>query len=101
MRGLDPDDHSHDMSAISEKECEVLGPVEHNRWNVEKLLMGFRKPRPEEDKYVHPEEKDNLQNNKQLYIHHDIRPFEDLDGVRNLDYEIVRYMPWLLGFMDK
>lgn len=101
MRGLDPDDHSHDMSAISEKECEVLGPVEHNRWNVEKLLMGFRKPRPEEDKYVHPEEKDNLQNNKQLYIHHDIRPFEDLDDVRNLDYEIVRYMPWLLGFMDK
>lgn len=101
MRGLSPDDQSHDMFDVSEKECEVLGPVEHNRWNVEKLLMGYRKPHQEEDKYANPQFKDNLKNNKKLYIHHDIRPFEDLDDVRKLDYEIVRYMPWLLRFVNK
>lgn len=101
MRGLKPDDYSHDRIPVTDEECKILGPVEHNRWNVEKLLMGYRKPRPEEDIYTHPEKKDELKANKKLYIHHDIRPFEKLDGVRNLDYEIVKYIPWLLQFVTK
>jgi hypothetical protein len=58
--------------------------------------MGFRKPKPEEDKYGFPDYKGSLKNNKKLFIHHDIRPFNDLDNVKLLDREIVKYTPWIL-----
>ena len=70
--------------------------VEHNRWNVEKLLMGFRKAMPNEDKYEHDDYAGLLSKNKKIFIHHDIRPYEDLDIIRNLDVEISRYIPWFI-----
>lgn len=96
MRGLDPNDASQDFWPLSDDEAEILARVEHNRWNVEKLLMGYRKARPEEDKYEHTEHKDKLPQNKKHFIHHDIRPFDDLDDVKKLDYEFSRYIPWIL-----
>ncbi|MBO7571246.1 MAG: hypothetical protein J6T48_03740 [Bacteroidales bacterium] len=99
MRGLSSDDSSCDLNPISDAECYELAAVEHNRWNVEKLLMGYRKANDKviiEDKYVCEEYADKLGRNKKLFIHHDIRPFDDLDDVRNLDYEIVKYIPWIL-----
>ena len=100
MRGLDPDDASHDLMALSDDEVETLAHVEHNRWNVEKLLMGFQKPSHDEDKYAHPEFKKQLQGNKKLFIHHDLRPFRDLDDVWKLDYEIVKHIPWILKMTE-
>lgn len=100
MRGLDPDDTSHDLMALSDDEVEALSHVEHNRWNAEKLLMGFQKPSLDEDKYAHPEFKEQLKGNKKLFIHHDLRPFRDLDDVWKLDYEIVKYIPWLLKMTE-
>ena len=100
MRGLQPNDTSHDQHPLSEEEIQTLAVTEHNRWNVEKLLMGFRSPKPEEDKYEHPEYKNALKNNKKLFIHHDIRPFQDLDDVRLMDFEIVKYIPWILKMTE-
>ena len=75
----------------------MLARVEHNRWNTEKLLMGFRKPKKAEDKYENPSYDRKLQNNKELYVHYDIRPFEQLPpDVQQLGYEISQYIPWLL-----
>ena len=85
---------------MTEEEVRQLAIVEHNRWNVEKLLMGFRRPKPEEDKYKYPEYKGSLKNNKKLFIHHDIRPFSDLDDVKQLDNEIVKYIPWILKMTE-
>lgn len=98
MRGLAADDGSLDCQTLSDREAELLAKTEHNRWNVEKLLMGFRKPLPSEDKYV-PEDADAkalLRKNKAHGAHHDIRPFEKLDDVATLDYEFSRYIPWIL-----
>ena len=98
MRGLAADDGSLDFQTLSDREAELLAKTEHNRWNVEKLLMGFRKPLPSEDKYV-PEDADVkalLRKNKDHGAHHDIRPFEKLDDVATLDYEFSRYIPWIL-----
>lgn len=100
MRGLKLDDTSHDQDPLSEEEIQILAAVEHNRWNVEKLLMGFRRPKPEEDKYEFPDYKGSLKNNKKLFIHHDIRPFSDLDNVKLLDSEIVKYIPWILKITE-
>ncbi len=98
MRGLVPSDMSHDLDPLTERGIQVLAATEHNRWNVEKLLMGYRKAKPEEDKYeqkkLSPQEV--KENTEFLFIHHDIRPYDDLDDVKQLDCEFVKYIPWIL-----
>lgn len=98
MRRLDSGDHTQDFWALSDKEIDILAGVEHNRWNVEKLLMGFRKPLPAEDKYStsDSEAKAKLKRNKELLVHHDIRPTDALDGIIALDLEFSKYIPWIL-----
>ena len=101
MRGLKVDDKSQDCAILSDDEVDILAKVEHNRWNVEKLLMGFRKPLGNEDKYEHPDMDEDLQVNKKLFIHHDIRPFEKLGSIKELDYEFSRYIPWIMKMTEK
>ena len=101
MRGLDIDDDSRDYDTLSDYEVEQLAVVEHNRWNVEKLLMGYRKPRKDEDKYEHSEFADKLKKNKDLFIHHDIRPFDQLNSIKELDREFCRYIPWIMKMTEK
>lgn len=101
MRGLKVDDKSRDIETLSDYEVDVLAKVEHNRWNVEKLLMGFRKPNSDEDKYEHSDMAEDLQVNKKLFIHHDIRPFEKLGDIKELDKEFSRYIPWIMKMTEK
>ena len=102
MRGLTLDNKSKDTQKLSEKEVEELAKVEHNRWNVEKLLMGYRKPHLDEDKYeASGVDAKSLSRNKKVFIHHDIRPFKDLDNVKELDYEFTRYIPWIMEMTEQ
>ena len=102
MRGLKADDFSHDQQPLSEEEINTIAPVEHNRWNMGKLLMGYRKAKPEEDKYLHPEFADELKKNKSFFIHHDIRPYDELpEATKQLDMEIVRFIPWILKMTER
>ena len=102
MRGLDKDDHSRDQSPLTPTEIEKIAKVEHNRWNVEKLLMGYRKAKPSEDRHDHKDyTKEWKSNKKNFYIHSDIRPFDDLDGVKQLDLEIAKFIPWILNMSEK
>lgn len=98
MRGLNICDKSRDTEPLTEYEVEELARVEHNRWNVEKLLMGYRKPRPDEDKYLAKDEEQikHLQRIKKLLIHSDIRPYEQLGSIKVLDQEFSRYIPWIM-----
>lgn len=63
--------------ALSRDEIVQLSEVEHNRWSVEKLLMGFRPVTDEEQQTV---EKDVAQKTclKRKRIHYDLRAFSDL-----------------------
>lgn len=103
MRGLDLTDKDRDFDSLSKKEIDELARVEHNRWNVEKLLMGYRKPHLDEDKYEtsDSEAKGILGKNKDLFIHSDIRPFEKLGTIKELDYEFTRYIPWIMRMTEK
>ena len=101
MRGLGINDTSKDYAPLTDEEVKQLAVVEHNRWNVEKLLMGYRKPHQEEDKYEHDELAGKLKKNKDLFIHHDIRPYAQLDKILVLDEEFSRYIPWLMRMTDK
>ena len=98
MRGLDPDDTSHDKDPLTVAEGEALGRTEHNRWNVEKLLMGYRKPQSKEDPYGKEEAvAKQLSNNKHFFIHPQIRPYEELtEEMKQLDIEFSNYIPWII-----
>ena len=98
MRGLAANDTTHDTDPLTEKEVAILGRMEHNRWNVEKLLMGYRKPHRDEDKYTEANKpfKNELKMNKNRFIHHDIRPYDNLDNIQELDKDFSHYIPWLL-----
>ena len=96
MRGLAADDTRCDTQPLNDEEILELAAVEHNRWNVEKLLMGYRRVRSDEDKYEHPEFAEELKVNKKFFRHHDIRPFKDLDAVKQMDLEIAKLLPWVV-----
>ena len=101
-RGLSIDNTSQDTWSLSDDEVDMMANVEHNRWNVEKLLMGYRKPHREEDKYEEANKpfKTDLKKNKERFIHHDIRPFSKLDGIDELDREFSRYIPWIIRMTE-
>ena len=102
MRGLKQDDTSHDTQPLKDEEVNMMARLEHNRWNVEKLLMGYRKAHRNEDKYaVKNEQLSNLlKRNKERFIHHDIRPYEKLDDIQKLDKEFSRYITWILKMTE-
>ena len=101
LRHLDIDDESHDYDTLSDDEVKKLAIIEHNRWNVEKLLMGYRKPHKDEDKYEYQEFEGKLKKNKDLFIHHDIRPFDKLNTIAELDKEFSRYIPWIMKMTEE
>lgn len=63
--------------ALSRAEVDMLTEVEHNRWNVEELILGYRPVTDEEQQLVETDisQKRVLRNKK---IHYDIRAFADL-----------------------
>lgn len=74
--GLSTDDWQS-YYALSRDEILQLSEVEHNRWSVEKLLLGYRPVTDEEQKTVEADiaQKALLKRNR---IHYDLRAFSDL-----------------------
>jgi hypothetical protein len=81
-----------------EHHIETLARMEHNRWMVEELLLGYRPVTEQEDRSI---DKDRQLKSikKQQFIHYDIRPYEGLktdefgNDVRENDKLIVRNIP--------
>ena len=63
--------------ALTAEEIDILTEVEHNRWNVEELILGYRPTNDEEQKMVEEDiaQKKILRKRK---IHYDIRAYDDL-----------------------
>lgn len=63
--------------AMTLEEISILSEVEHNRWSVEELILGYRPVTDEEKKLVEDDiaQKKVLRNKK---IHYDLRAFDDL-----------------------
>lgn len=88
---------------ITDDEVELLARVEHNRWNVERLLCGYRPTNEEETDRI----MDDIDNKKgkslkkyykKRYIHYDIRPYDKLGddetglNVKRFDKGVVQGM---------
>jgi hypothetical protein len=103
FEAMKKEDHPLD----EEQQIECMAQVEHNRWNVEKLLMGYRKPQDHEDKYALTRQDEEVQKQKELvynnkkyqFVHSDIRPYDQLDDIRRLDKQFTLYIPWILSEM--
>ena len=44
---------------------------------------------------------EELAKNKKLFIHHDIRPFDDLGSIKELDREFSKYIPWIIKMTER
>lgn len=88
------------IEPIDEDKCLMLAEVEHNRWNVDELLLGYRPPYEAEDRDIELNKRKRYYKNK--YVHYDIRPYDGLkvddNGVdpRLNDLNILRYLPLIV-----
>lgn len=75
---------------ISDK-IEIMSEVEHNRWNIDQLLLGYRPTTEEEYDIIceKPEEKSNFKNN--YFAHNDIRKFSELLSDGNIKDTVCEY----------
>lgn len=82
---------------LSDDQIEKMAYTEHSRWNMEKLLMGYR---PLNDK----EKDDNVNTNKlkkNMFAHHLIKPYEDLtDEQKELDRNIIKKLPDIIRMLN-
>jgi hypothetical protein len=64
---------------LTDEEIKLLAVTEHNRWNVEKLLMGFEAlPEKERAKQSTPEGLAKLKDKKKIFKHYCIAPYSQL-----------------------
>jgi hypothetical protein len=75
-----------------EEKLDVLSEVEHNRWNVEQLIHGYRPTSPSEHQEIltNPSLKKTY---KQSFIHDDIRHYGELDEyTKDKDRQLIKYL---------
>ena len=84
---------------LDEDQSKLAAKMEHNRWLTEKLLTGFRAPTKQESALI---TKENREYYKSLFIHPDIRPYEELEedaenlNVKIYDINISNSLPYML-----
>lgn len=62
---------------LSAKEIDIIAEVEHNRWNVTAMILGFRPVDDEEQKEIEADISLKKQYRNKL-VHYDIRAYKDL-----------------------
>lgn len=94
---------------LIEKEVELLAEIEHNRWNVERLLMGFKPYKLTErnefnailkagGKKAKELEAKLKENKKTLFMHNNIAPYDELlTNSKKYDITIVRNIQSILN----
>ncbi len=87
--------------ALSRDEIEVLMEVEHNRWNVEELILGYR-PVTDDEQAAVEGDMSLKRRFRDEGIHYDIRSYDDLRGdatgknVNVYDYVLIQSIPLII-----
>ena len=90
------------LNDLTDEQVALLAEIEHNRWNIEELLLGYRPVYKEEDLIIDLN-KDEKKRFKDRFIHYDIRPFSELktdqSGRKADEYDkvIARSRPLILN----
>lgn len=101
LRSIGIDDIPNPLQTLDNAQVDMLSEVEHNRWNIERLLAGFKAyPYSErmdiKKKHQDPNQKQaakdehNKRKDKE-FLHKDIAPYDELlEGSKDYDKVIVR-----------
>ena len=68
------------LKSITNAQMEIMAAVEHNRWNIEELLLGYRPTTEAEDMEILADKK-KKEVYKRRYVHCDIKPYTDLKKI--------------------
>jgi hypothetical protein len=74
---------SDSVEQMKDKQIDLMARVEHNRWNMEKLLMGYRPTTPSEKVEITKDKTQKSAFKKNLYAHNDICAYNDLQMDEN------------------
>lgn len=76
-----------------EEQIELIAEVEHNRWNTEKLIIGYRPTTKDEDDQLEAKTI-NKKTLKENFIHPDIKEYSHLsEDMKNVDRMISKAIP--------
>lgn len=79
MRSLGLEENEWDkFYDIPQQDIEIMAQVEHNRWSVEELILGFRSCTDEEQEEIAADVKTQKDVFKTRKIHYDLRAYNDL-----------------------
>lgn len=100
LRSIGLDEEKAKFATFSEKQIEQMAYTEHHRWNMEKLLMGYRAlGKNEQGKTLDKATLGKLKNN--MYVHNLIKPYADLtDEEKQLDRNIICKLPDILRMLN-
>jgi hypothetical protein len=99
IRSFDLDDK---VEKIDVEQIELMSRVEHNRWNMEKLLMGYRATTPLEKELIAKDLSKKSYFKKTLFAHNDIVPFDELladasgTNAQEYDRRIMKSLPLII-----
>lgn len=89
-------------ASLSNDQIENLARTEHSRWNMEKLLLGYRAWTPEEEalsRSMNKEDQKKFNTNmkKNMFAHPLIKPYNELsDDNKQLDRNIIEELPTII-----
>ena len=98
LRSIGLDKESAKSATFSKEQIERMAYTEHCRWNMEKLLMGYRAlGENERGKEL------NMSSLKEnMFVHHLIKPYADLtEGEKELDRNFITKLPDILRMLDQ
>lgn len=88
---------------LTDDEVDLLAEIEHSRWNVEELLLGYRPVTKEVDAEIDAD-KSKKSYWRDRFMHYDIRPFSklktDSSGRTASEYDkvIVKSLPLIINY---
>ena len=91
---------------LSDEQINLLARIEHNRWVIEKLLMGYRPCTPEETRAIADGSR-SKQYFRDRFVHNDIKPYHALSiddkGIQANKYDIIisKSFPYMLSELEK
>lgn len=96
LRSIGLDVESAKQAKLTKEQIDTMAYIEHCRWNMEKLLLGYRPYRnevPLGDEHVA-----NLKNH--MFVHPLIKPYHDLtDAEKHMDRNIIEQLPAILRML--
>lgn len=85
------------VRSLVDGKVELLAKVEHNRWNVEELLLGYRPVTKEEQEEIEQNYDVKKVKRDNEFVHYDIREYDDLrNHIEDNDIIISKCIPFII-----